>query len=89
MKFAANNNGTIKGTPLTLRDIASDAFSSPTEVIDWINNDQIVLKTIDSIRIVNISSMPFISKLYKKEKILVSNSNDSLSLMMWNCLFES
>ncbi|VBB25576.1 unnamed protein product [Acanthocheilonema viteae] len=62
--------GTSKGTPLTLTDILHNALLSPIETIDWMDNDRIVLRATNFIKIINISSFPVISDFYTKEDIL-------------------
>ncbi|VDO08613.1 unnamed protein product [Brugia timori] len=66
-------SGTIKGTPLTLTDILYNTLLSPIETIEWMDDNQIVLRAINSIRIVNTSSLPITSYLYTKDDILVGN----------------
>uniref|UniRef100_A0A1I7VEA1 Dipeptidyl aminopeptidase-like protein 6 n=1 Tax=Loa loa TaxID=7209 RepID=A0A1I7VEA1_LOALO len=66
----ASLGGAIKGMPLTLTDILHNTLLGPVETIEWIDNDKIVLKTIDSIRIVNTSTIPITSVLYTKNDIL-------------------
>lgn len=63
-------SGTIKGTPLTLTDILYNTLLSPIETIEWMDDNQIVLRAINSIRIVNTSSLPITSYLYTKDDIL-------------------
>ncbi|KAK6106102.1 Dipeptidyl peptidase IV (DPP IV) N-terminal region family protein [Brugia pahangi] len=63
-------SGTIKGTPLTLTDILYNTLLSPIETIEWMDDNQIVLRAINSVRIVNTSSLPITSYLYTKDDIL-------------------
>ncbi|CAG9534894.1 unnamed protein product [Cercopithifilaria johnstoni] len=61
---------TSKGTPLTLTDILHNTLLSPIETIDWMDNDRIMLRAVDFVRIVNTSSFPITSDLYTKDDIL-------------------
>ncbi|EJW82001.1 hypothetical protein WUBG_07089, partial [Wuchereria bancrofti] len=67
-------SGTTKGAPLTLTDILYNTLLSPIETIEWMDDNQIVLRAINSIRIVNTSSFPITSHLYTKDDILIGNA---------------
>lgn len=71
-KIIVSFGETSKGTPLTLTDILHNTLLSPIETIDWMDNDRIILRAIDFIKIVNTSSFPITSDLYTKDDILVS-----------------
>uniref|UniRef100_A0A8R1XPH9 Uncharacterized protein n=1 Tax=Onchocerca volvulus TaxID=6282 RepID=A0A8R1XPH9_ONCVO len=62
--------GTTKGPPLTLTDILHNTLLSPIETIEWMDNDQILLRTTDSIIIVNVSSFPITFDSFAKNDIV-------------------
>uniref|UniRef100_A0A158Q888 Dipeptidyl peptidase 4 n=1 Tax=Elaeophora elaphi TaxID=1147741 RepID=A0A158Q888_9BILA len=62
--------GANKGTPLTLTDILHNTLLSPIETIDWMDSDRIMLRTMNSIRVVNTSASPIISDHYTKNDFL-------------------
>ncbi|KAM3720792.1 Dipeptidyl peptidase family member [Dirofilaria immitis] len=61
---------TTKEAPLTLTDILHNTLLSPIEAIKWMDNDQIMLRASDSIRIVNISSIPITSNSFATDDIV-------------------
>ncbi|VDM95770.1 unnamed protein product [Thelazia callipaeda] len=62
--------GISKQMPLTLTDITDNTLLGSVESMEWLDSDQIVIKTIDSIKIINTSGLLMTTNYYTRNDAL-------------------
>lgn len=74
LPLLVNVGGNDTRAALTLTEILENVLLSPVETMEWVDSNQILVKAVDCIKIVNTSSLPATCNYYDKDNILVSKN---------------